>query len=834
MPTLLEKGKIIIQKWMSSAIKQKINNMTGIDFLIEYIGDRLWEGHDVSPKFTLKGIGNKVLVLRSGTGSGKSTLLPPFLHKTYFETNKKNLIITQPTKATATSIPYQIIQYNDFLTMGDNIGFQTGSIAWKPIKGILFATVGILLQHLKIMDDDMFMHKYSFIIIDEVHARSMDVDSALFYIKRLLERNWDKPECPFLILTSATFNPIVFMDYFNCPKEHFLDVEGATFPIKDNFIEFDLSDYITYTVDLIESIHVDNIADIEFNSEFRDVLVFVQGGAQIKEITKRIHKLNTLIFSKGIIEAKIHSIEQMKKYKTGGVERKDIYYIAPITVMSASIQEGGKEYKDLFSKIESVTVDIYEFDEMGEITDKVLKTVPASRRIMIGTNAIETGMTIDTLKYCIDTGFVKQSSFDPSFGCNILVDKSITQANSKQRRGRVGRKAPGIFYSEYTRETHDYMPELPFPDIVKEDVSSFLLGVIISETKTDIVQIDVDDIDKDCFQKNQFDQNWFKLNTENVFEAEKLDFIQYPSSDSIGYGMEKLHGLGFIDNKYNPTLYGLYANKFRKVKLESIRMILAGYKYEANILDLITIACCIEVGFAIGINKRKYVPRNPLSVGDTESYLYYKMLFADEFIEYLFIWDDFMKAIGKIGNQMKNQKKNTTNPVSTKYLENWCKENHFNIGGLYTVIDLRDQMINDMLGMGINPYYNGLKLNRGTYNLVNILNNNLSEGMNEIKKIKLCIYEGYRFNILIWNNSLKSYVNNYSHGLVEVDSKLIKPLTAEFKNDEDIIQIKPQKIIVSNIMVKPSFKNKGMYEFSGGDVSVLDGYVEVDINFLNH
>ena len=63
-----------------------------------------------------------------------------------------------------------------------------------------------------------------------------------------------------------------------------------------------------------------------------------------------------------------------------------------------------------------------------------------------------------------------------------------------------------------------------------------------------------------------------------------------------------------------------------------------------------------------------------------------------------------------------------------------------------------------------------------------------------------------------------------------MDTNLIKPL----KPDYDIKQLRPQKIIVANIMLGSSIFVKGMYEFKGNDISVLDGYVNVDVNFVNN
>ena len=827
--TLLKPGSIIKQKWMPREMKRKIDTMNSIDFLVEYIGDRIWQSPNMPPAAKLKGIGSKVLVLRSGTGSGKSTLLPPFLHAAYFEKLHKNLIITQPTKATTTDIPYKIIQYND-LTMGETIGFQTSSVKWKPVRGILFSTVGILLQHLTNLTDEEFMRKYAFVIIDEVHRRSTDVDMALYNLKQLLLRNWDNPDCPFLILTSATFDPKIFMEYFRCPKEQFIDVAGATFPRYVHFPKFDLSDFLSYAVDLTEKIHVDNVDDIKDNKTFRDVLIFVSGGAQIREISDRIHKLNATVFSKGLEYAKKHSAEQWEKWGGGP---QGVYYIAPIATMSANIQKGGKEYRDLFSNIDTVTVPIYELDKNGEVTKKVIKTVKASRRVMIGTNAIETGMTIDTLGYCIDTGFANDSSFNPNFGCTLLFSKNVTQANSEQRKGRVGRKAPGDFYPAYTEKALKAMPELPFPEIVKEDISNFLLDVIINETKTELCQIEFKDRTEESFQMNQFDQNWYELKSEKKFEASQLDFIQYPSSDSIGYSTELLHGLGFIDHEYYPTLFGYYASRFRKLRLQDIRMILAGYQYGANILDLITMVCCMNFGYQLGINKRKYKPRDPLKAGDKEAYLYYKMLFADEFIEFLFIWNDFQEVVSHVGNLMEKSTRVTKKTkISLSYIEKWCKENNFKYSAFLNIVEARDEVIRDMLGMGLNPYYNGLGLTRGTYNLVSILRRNLQEGVEEVRKLKQCIYEGYRFNVCEWNPKVKSYINVHYHYEVFIDSNMLKPLFVESKYNDQIKQMSPQTIIVRHVRLGPSFRKKGMFEFRADYASSMDGYVNIDKSFL--
>ena len=62
------------------------------------------------------------------------------------------------------------------------------------------------------------------------------------------------------------------------------------------------------------------------------------------------------------------------------------------------------------------------------------------RKIILGTNIAETSLTIDGIKYVIDTGFCKQKSYNPRNGMESLVVTPISQAAADQRSGRAGRK----------------------------------------------------------------------------------------------------------------------------------------------------------------------------------------------------------------------------------------------------------------------------------------------------------------------------------------------------------------------------------------------------------
>lgn len=67
------------------------------------------------------------------------------------------------------------------------------------------------------------------------------------------------------------------------------------------------------------------------------------------------------------------------------------------------------------------------------------------RKIILSTNIAETSITIDDVVYVIDTGKVKQKSYDSISGASCLQLTWIAQSCAIQRSGRAGRIRPGSF-----------------------------------------------------------------------------------------------------------------------------------------------------------------------------------------------------------------------------------------------------------------------------------------------------------------------------------------------------------------------------------------------------
>jgi len=59
-------------------------------------------------------------------------------------------------------------------------------------------------------------------------------------------------------------------------------------------------------------------------------------------------------------------------------------------------------------------------------------------------------LTLDGVKYVIDTGFCKLKVYNPRIGMDALQITPISQANANQRAGRAGRTGPGQCYRLYS------------------------------------------------------------------------------------------------------------------------------------------------------------------------------------------------------------------------------------------------------------------------------------------------------------------------------------------------------------------------------------------------
>ncbi|XP_039047444.1 DExH-box ATP-dependent RNA helicase DExH6-like isoform X2 [Hibiscus syriacus] len=99
------------------------------------------------------------------------------------------------------------------------------------------------------------------------------------------------------------------------------------------------------------------------------------------------------------------------------------------------------------------------------------------RKIVLSTNVAESSITIDDVVYVIDSGRMKEKSYDPYNNVSTLQSSWVSKANSKQREGRAGRCQPGICYHLFSKLRAASMLEFQVPEIKRMPIEELCLQV---------------------------------------------------------------------------------------------------------------------------------------------------------------------------------------------------------------------------------------------------------------------------------------------------------------------------------------------------------------------
>ena len=217
---------------------------------------------------------HQVVVVESPTGSGKTTQLPLILHEAGYS-NAGIIGVTQPRRiATLSVCDYISEQLN--VKVGEFVGYK---MRFEDITGpetrVKIMTDGILLQELKA---DPYLSRYSVIMIDEAHERSLNIDFILGLLKKLLESRSDLK----VIISSATINAGVFSEYFNkCPVIH---IDTETYPVNVRYVPPRFEDNDDAMLEKITEIVEQHV----LKENKGDILVFLQGEKIIKDCIKML------------------------------------------------------------------------------------------------------------------------------------------------------------------------------------------------------------------------------------------------------------------------------------------------------------------------------------------------------------------------------------------------------------------------------------------------------------------------------------------------------------------------------------------------------------------
>lgn len=365
---------------------------------------------------------NQVTIIAGETGSGKTTQIPKMCLE--LGLGDKGLIgHTQPRRLAARTVAERIAEELG-VEIGQEVGFQvrfTGEVS-KATK-VKLMTDGILLAEIQ---RDKLLRKYSTIIIDEAHERSLNIDFILGYLKRVLPQRPDLK----VIITSATIDPERFANHFGTPDNPapIIEVSGRTYPVEIRYrpLSQPKADDDDASDDELEEDRdpLDAVCDAvdELAAEAPgDILVFFSGEREIRDAAEAL-------------QARVQSNRRLANTE-----------ILPLFAR-LSLQEQHKVFH------------------------------PGSkRRIVLATNVAETSLTVPGIKYVIDTGTARISRYSHRTKVQRLPIERVSQASANQRSGRCGRVSDGIAIRLYSEEDFESRPRFTDPEILRTNLAAVIL-----------------------------------------------------------------------------------------------------------------------------------------------------------------------------------------------------------------------------------------------------------------------------------------------------------------------------------------------------------------------
>ena len=99
------------------------------------------------------------------------------------------------------------------------------------------------------------------------------------------------------------------------------------------------------------------------------------------------------------------------------------------------------------------------------------------RKCVLTTNIAETSVTIDGVRFIVDSGKVKEMGYDVSSRMMRLQEYWISRASAEQRRGRAGRTGPGQCFRLFSQNEYGHLNEFSVPEILRMPIESIVLHI---------------------------------------------------------------------------------------------------------------------------------------------------------------------------------------------------------------------------------------------------------------------------------------------------------------------------------------------------------------------
>ncbi|KAJ8518483.1 hypothetical protein ONZ45_g4442 [Pleurotus djamor] len=416
---------------------------------------------------------NPVVIICGETGSGKTTQVPQFLYEAGFGTpgseNPGMIGVTQPRRVAAVSMANRVA--HELSLTKSKVSYQIRYDATvSPDTSIKFMTDGVLLRELA---SDFLLTKYSVIIIDEAHERSMNTDiliGVLSRVMKLRENMWKEGKGDTkplrLIIMSATLRVSDFAEnrtLFPTPPP-IINVAARQHPVTVHFSKRTSSDYVNEAVRKAGKIHT--------RLPPGGILIFLTGQNEITGVQSSTD-------AAGLTPAHVF-------FATADVEAEDI----DLGVDEADDPEEDVDDEGLDSDEDMEYDDLEGHPDLNSYmhivplysllpSEKQMKVFepppPNSRLVVVSTNVAETSLTIPGIRFILLNQLSKRHH-DVSSGIQSFQVRWVSKASASQRAGRAGRTGPGHCYRLYSSALFEHhFSQFSEPEILRTPIEGIVL-----------------------------------------------------------------------------------------------------------------------------------------------------------------------------------------------------------------------------------------------------------------------------------------------------------------------------------------------------------------------
>jgi ATP-dependent RNA helicase DHX8/PRP22 len=450
----------------------------------------------------------ETLIVVGETGSGKTTQLPQYAHEAGLAGGLA-VACTQPRRVAAVSVARRVAEETGTV-LGDLVGY---AIRFEDVSSnstrVKFLTDGMLLRE---ATADANLERYGVVMIDEAHERTLQTDFLLGVLKKTQERRRLSKKPLKLVIMSATLEADSFSKFFGGAPVVYS--RGRKFPVETFYTEEPEDDYLDAALCAV--------CQINETEPEGDVLVFLTGQEEIESLGRLLRA------RAGKQKPGLHVNELVTDRTLSETEKERSVPALHVALLFAAMPP--EEQMRAFEP-----------------------APPGARKVVLATNIAETSLTINGIRYVVDTGLTKRRVYHPRSGVDELVVAPIAVSQATQRAGRAGREGPGKCFRLYCE---DVMRSLE-PHVTPELLRTNLSGVVL------------------------------QLKAMGVDDILSFPFIDPPPREALVRSLELLYALGALGGDGRLNAVGRKMSRF-PLEPMAARAILAGHD-EACAEDVIAV-----------------------------------------------------------------------------------------------------------------------------------------------------------------------------------------------------------------------------------------------------